>query len=74
MRSPCATCAHGQESKNKPRCRDCARRIAYVDGLAPAPECRHDPAYQMSYSLPSMLLRQLGPTRSFSDMDMILTF
>ena len=58
-RSPCAECKYGHRSKHKPRCRDCERRIAYVDSLEAAPECRSDPAYQMAYSTPPMFASQL---------------
>ena len=59
QRSPCAECKYGNRSKHKPRCRDCERRIAYVDSLEMAPECRSDPAYQMAYSTPPMFASQL---------------
>ena len=58
-RSPCATCKYGNRSKHKARCRDCELRIAYVDSLEAAPECRNDPAYQAAYSTPPMFASQL---------------
>jgi hypothetical protein len=57
--SPCATCKHGHQSKHKPRCGACERRIAYVDSLEPGVECRDDPAYQMSYSTPAIIRGQM---------------
>ena len=59
QRSPCAECKFGNRSKHKPRCRDCERRIAYVDSLEAAPECRDDPSYQMAWSTPPMFASQL---------------
>ena len=59
QRSPCAECEHGNKSKDKPRCRDCAKRLAYVESLEPAPECRDDPSYQMAWSTPTMFRPQL---------------
>lgn len=59
--SPCASCEYGHKSKDKPRCRNCARRLAYVDSLEQGPECRHDPSYQMSYSTPSIVRSQMHP-------------
>jgi hypothetical protein len=57
--SPCATCKHGHKSKHKARCRDCERRIAYVESMEPGVECRNDPAYQAAYSTPPMFRSQL---------------
>lgn len=60
QQSPCAICEHGHKSKHKARCSQCARRIAYVDSLEPAPECRHDPSYRGAYETPAMFARQMG--------------
>ena len=59
--SPCAACKHGHKSKHKARYRDCELRIAYVDSLEAAPECRNDPSYQAAYSTPSVFRSQLLP-------------
>ena len=58
-RSPCAVCAWGMESKEKPRCYKCGKRLAYVDSLQPGPECRNDPAYNMAYATPTAFRSQL---------------
>jgi len=49
------------KSKHKARCRDCERRIAYVDSLEPAARCSDDPSYQAAYSTPPMFRSQLRP-------------
>lgn len=72
MRSPCVACRHRDQSKNKRRCVECERRIAYViDMEAEMVICRQDPVYAVSYSLPRTFGRQLGPVCSLSDMALI---
>lgn len=73
MRSPCADCKRLAKSKNTPTCRDCRRRLDYLDSIEQAPECRADPVYQSAYSLPRSFARQLGPVAGFSQMD-LMTF
>jgi hypothetical protein len=50
------------ESKEKPRCRDCAKRIAYVDVLERGPECRNDPNYLGTWSTPPAFRGQVNPS------------
>ena len=70
-RSPCVACIHRDKSKNKRRCVECERRIAYVIDMEAEPiYCRHDPIYANSYVLPRTFGRQLGPVESFSQMAM----
>ena len=71
QKSPCATYQHGHESKDKIRCRDCERRIAYADSLDPGVQCRNDPAYQMSYSTPAVI-RSRMPYQQVSTWDYLI--
>lgn len=69
--SPCRRCIHRNQSKNKRRCVECERRIAYViDMEADQVYCRQDPVYAAAYSLPRTFGRQIGPVESFSQMAM----
>ncbi|MCU0589896.1 MAG: hypothetical protein MUC33_01260 [Desulfobacterales bacterium] len=74
MKSPCLTCDRLHKTKRTRRCYNCADKERYLASIEQAPECRADPCYQSAYSLPRTFARQLGPVRSFSEMDMILTF
>ena len=70
--NPCISCDRFAKSKNVPRCRDCGRRSDYLNALEQGCECRGDPVYNSAYSLPRVIVRQIGHVQPFSQMDLIL--
>lgn len=72
--SPCRSCELLRHDKNDRRCMDCAKRIAYVNRLEQAPECRQDPCYAATCSLPRSFARQLGSVPHWSQADLMLGF
>ena len=72
--SPCRYCIHRAESKNKRRCVECERRIAFVIDMESEPIiCGQDPVYAAAYFLPRSFGRQIGPVSSWSYADLIPT-
>jgi hypothetical protein len=72
--SPCRTCELLDADKNGKRCTDCRKRLAYLARLEQAPECRQDPCYAASCSLPHSLSRQLGHVPQWSAADYMIGF
>lgn len=72
--SPCLSCELLRADKNGKRCTDCRKRIAYINGIEQAPECRQDPCYAASCSLPRSFARQIGPVSQWSQSDLMLGF
>ena len=73
-RSPCLTCERLNLPKDDPACEDCERRINYLMQIEQAPECRQDPCYAASCSLPRSFARQIGPAMPWSQMGTIIGF
>jgi len=74
MRSPCLNCQWIDYDKNGARCVDCAKRLAYLEGLEQAPECRQDPCYAAACSLPRSFARQIGPATPVSQQAPMIEF